>query len=79
MKDDTRRTMQQDLIAQCRRASCIDHRFPLALPTPFAHPELGPSAAEWFARKHRRGDYGRFYPLHQAQYRRSDQGRRAAG
>ncbi len=79
MRDETRKSMQQDLIAQCRRASCIDPRIPVAVPVPFPRPEFGPTPAEWFARKHARGEFGRFYPLHQAQYRRSDASRRDAG
>ncbi len=71
MRDEQRKNMQADLIAQCRRASCIDHRFPLELPTPFATPEFGPTPSEWFARRHAKGLYGKYFPLHQCQYRRS--------
>lgn len=72
MRDETRKNMQQALMDDCRRASCIDPRIPVGIPAPFPRPEFGPSAAEWFARKHRRGEFGRFYPLHQAQHRRDE-------
>lgn len=79
MRDETRKNMQQQLIEDCHRASCIDPRIPLAMPVPFPRPEFGPSPAEWFARKHARGERGRFFPLHEAQYRRRDESWRDAG
>lgn len=72
MHDNTRKTMQQDLVAKCRRESCIGHHIPLGMPAPFARAEFGLNPGEYFARKHARGLYGEHYPLHQCQYRRSE-------
>jgi hypothetical protein len=45
---------------QARDESCLDRRMPLAIPTA-ARPEFGQTVGEYFARKHARGEYGRFF------------------
>jgi hypothetical protein len=56
----TARGAQADYLAQ----TCIDHTVPLGS-SPAPRPEVGPSAFNYFEAKHRRGEAGRFYPLHQ--------------
>jgi hypothetical protein len=57
------RQAQADFVAQCRRDSCLDHAMPLGT-WPAPRPEVGPSALAYFEAKHRRGEFGRFYPVH---------------
>jgi len=47
--------------------SCIDRNIPLAMPAPFPRPEFGTSVGSYYAARHARGEFGRFYPLHVAQ------------
>jgi hypothetical protein len=54
---------QSDFVERCRRESCVDPAIPLGF-APAPAPEAGPTAAAYFAAKHRRGDFGRFYPAH---------------
>jgi hypothetical protein len=55
---------QSDLIARSRGESVLSRRVSLGYPSG-ARPERGPDAINWFANKHRRNEFGKFYPLHQ--------------
>ena len=56
---------QVDMMARSRAESCLDRAEPLGFPPP-ARAEFGPSAPEYFRRKHESGALrARFWPLHQ--------------
>jgi hypothetical protein len=54
---------QARAVKDCREESCLDRRVPLGTPMA-AKPEFGPYAPRYYAGKHERGAYGRFWPLH---------------
>jgi len=62
---DTRRVQptQKEFVAILRAESCLDTRWRLAIPT-YSRPLSGPSVADYYAAKHRRGERGKYYPLH---------------
>jgi hypothetical protein len=64
---------QRAAVKSWREDSCLDPSFPLALPFGGGRPEFGPSADEYFARKHavlpRGVSCGGHCPLHPRGYR----------
>jgi len=62
----TVREAQAQVREQMRAESNIDPAVSLGCEAmPAGPPERGPSACAYFAAKHRRGECGQFYPLHQ--------------
>ena len=53
---------QAELMREMRRDSVLDKKVPLGFQPP-AHPDAGPTVAEYFARKHKHGQAGRFDEL----------------
>jgi len=49
---------------QAREESCLDRSVPLGYPI-VARPEIGPTVADYYARKHAGGPLGQYWPLHQ--------------
>ncbi len=60
LRDNTNR----DEARKMRETSCLDHNIPLAEPTFGARPEFGPSIVSYYNRKHARGEFGKYFPLH---------------
>ena len=59
-----KRESQRDFVRRCRAESFLDKRVPLGIPTMNPRVEAGPSIKDFFRQKHRRGERGRFWPLH---------------
>jgi hypothetical protein len=55
---------QLDFIERLRSESVVGPDAPLCLNFWFPRPEKGPTVNEYYKAKHRRGEVGRFYPLH---------------
>jgi hypothetical protein len=51
---------QERFVAECREQSVLDHRLAIGVPHSVTA-EFGPSAAIYFDRKRRLGDYGRHW------------------
>ncbi len=52
-----------DNVNDFREQSILDRNIPLAMPIA-VRPERGPTVRAYFAAKHRRGEFGKFWPLH---------------
>lgn len=57
-------TPEREHIARWRAKSNTDPREPLGRPMEL-RPESGPSVTEYYRAKHRRREFGRFFPLHE--------------